>query len=94
MGSVCPTAIANVAAGPSLYIVCFCPLLVVTISLFCSAGFAPQDRLWAGLGALSRTINERDRRHAVLSMHNAELRAAASGGDELVMLQVLLLLLL
>ncbi len=65
-----------------------------TVFPFCSAGFAPQDRLWAGLGALSRTINERERRHAVLGMHNAELRAAASGGDELHMLQVLLLLLL
>ena len=53
------------------------------------AGFAPQAALWAGLGQLSHTINERERRNAVLSVHNAELRAAAAGGDELHLLQVL-----
>ena len=51
-------------------------------------GFASQVKLWEGLGALSHTINERDRRNAVLSMHNADLRAAAAVGDDLQMLQV------
>ncbi len=54
----------------------------------CVAGLAPQDKLWAGLGALSRIINERDRRNTILSMHNAELRAAAAAGDDVFTLQV------
>ncbi len=53
-----------------------------------AAGFAPQDRLWAGLGALSHVINERERRNTILGRHNAELRAAAAAGDDVVALQV------
>jgi hypothetical protein len=87
--SVCPTAIANVAAGS-----CNAPSMSLRSShskhFFCffSAGFAPQVKLWEGLGALSHTINERDRRNAVLSMHNVDLRASAAVGDELQMFQV------
>ena len=53
-----------------------------------AAGFAPQDRLWAGLGALSHVINERERRNTILGRHNAELRAAAAAGDDVAALQV------
>jgi hypothetical protein len=62
--------------------------LAQQLTVSCTA-FAPQARLWDGLGAISRTVNERDRRSAVLSIHNAELRAASSSGDEMSVLQVL-----
>jgi len=57
--------------------------------IFPCAGLAPQAVLWAGLGALSRTINEREKRNAMLSLHNVELRAASATGDDLLVLQVL-----
>ncbi len=57
--------------------------------IFRCAGLAPQAVLWAGLGTLSRTINEREKRNAMLSLHNVELRASSAAGDDLLVLQVL-----
>lgn len=83
--SVCPTAVASAAAGKAHRL-----LPLRRVQLYCSvAGCAPQARLWAGFGPLSHAINEREKRNAMLSVHNAELRVASAAGDNLRMLQVL-----
>jgi hypothetical protein len=88
--SVCPTAIASVASGQIINDgqppKAVRRLNFMTDLLF--SGFAPQARLWGGLGLLSAIVNERENRNAVLSVHNAELRAATASGDEMRMLQV------